>query len=131
MAYQLIWKEQGATAYLKGSVNDVELREIVSEFYGHKQFDSIKYLLINFLEVEIFDVTENALVRIGSMDRAAALSNPNVRVAIVVNNAAILDRLSSYEKGIQGTPWPISYFGSVNEAQAWITDRWIDGVRLD
>jgi len=120
VAYQLIWEEKGAKAYFKGVVNGRELIEIVSKFHGHELFDSIHYLLIDFLEVDTFDVTNTTLQYLGGMDSAAALSNPRVRVAIVTDNAAILDLLSSYEKTSQGSPWPIRYFGSIKEARAWI-----------
>ena len=101
-------------------MNDRELLEIVSKFYGHEQFDSIHYLLIDFLEVDTFDVTNTTLQYIGGMDLAAALSNPRVRVAMVTDNAAFLDLLSSYENASHGSPWPIHYFGSIKEARAWI-----------
>ncbi len=120
MAYQLIWEEKGTKVYFKGVVNDRELLEIVSKFYGHEQFDSIHYLLIDFLEVDTFDVTNTTFQYIGGMDLAAALSNPRVRVAIVTDNAAILDLLSSYENASQGSPWPSRYFDSIKEARAWI-----------
>ena len=120
MAYQLIWEDNGVIAHFKGSINDLELREIVSKFYGNESFDSIKHLLINFLEVEKFDISDNALQQIGAMDSAAALTNPNVRVVMVVNNIAFLERLSSYEKISQDSPWPLCYFDSVKKAQEWI-----------
>ena len=120
MAYKLIWEEKGVTAYFKDTVNDIELNEIVSQFYSHEQFDSIRYLLISFLGVETFNITTEALEEIGAMDRAAALSNPNVKVAMVSDNDAVLDMLSSYENASQGSPWPIRYFGSIKEAREWI-----------
>ncbi len=39
MSYQLIWTEKGVTADFKGIVNNFELREIVSKFYGSSKFD--------------------------------------------------------------------------------------------
>ena len=121
MAYQLTWEEKGAIADFKGTVNDIELNEIVSQFYKNEQFDLIRYLLINFLEVETFNVSTETLREIGAMDYAAAISNPRVRVAMVSDNDAILDILPSYEKGSQESPWPIRYFRSIKDAREWIT----------
>jgi len=121
MAYQLIWEERGATAHVEDTVNDTELSEIVSKFHSHEQFDSVRYLLVDFLEVGTFDITTEALEEIGAMDYAAALSNPKVKVAMVSDDDAVRDMLSSYEKTAQESPWPLRYFGSIKEAREWIT----------
>ena len=120
MAYKLIWEEKGVTANFKGTVNDLELSEIVSKFYSHEKFDFIRYLLISFIGVEKFNITSEALEEVGAMDYAAALSNPDIKVAVVSDNDAILDMFSSYVKAAQGSTWSIRYFGSTNEARKWM-----------
>jgi hypothetical protein len=120
MSYKLTWEDKGALAHFKDAVNDQDLKEIVSRFYGHENFDSINYLLIDFLEVDMFGVASKTLRHIGAMDRAAAMSNPRVKVAMVTDNAAFIDQLSSYEKASQGSPWPLCYFTSTEEAREWI-----------
>lgn len=83
MSYQLIWNKKGVTAEFQGLVNNSELREIVSKFYGNSKFDQIDFLIINLLQVEKFHVTDWDLLSVGAMDAAAAISNPKIRVAVI------------------------------------------------
>ncbi len=120
MSYQLNWEEKGVWANFRDVVSDQELNEVVSKVYGHKQFDSFRYLIADFLEVDSFDVTNKALRIIGATDRAAALTNPHIKVAIISDNVDTLDRIFSYEDASEGSPWLIAYFDNIKEARVWI-----------
>ena len=90
MSYQFIWNEKGVTAEFKGLVNNSEVREALTNFYGNSQFDEINFLIINLLQVEKLELTDSELLSIGATDAAAAISNPKVKIAVITNNEGIL-----------------------------------------
>lgn len=120
MSYQLIWNGKGVTAEFKGTLDDSELREILFKFYSNSKFDEIDFLIINLLPVEKFEVTSSALVSVGAMDTAASISNPEIRMAVITNNEAILKLFESYEEGAASCPWEVKYFPSVSDANEWL-----------
>ena len=122
MAYQLIWEEKGLWADFKGTVNDNEINEVTSRIYGHEQFGSIRYILIDFLDVDNFNVTERAVRTVAGSDRTAALTNPNIMVGIVTIKVSTLEKAFLYTDASEGTPWQISYFDNIEDARAWIAN---------
>lgn len=122
MAYQLLWEQHGAVARFEDVVTDSQINAISTTFYGHERFDSIHYFIVDFLGVTTFGVTAEMLERLGAMDRAAALSNPSVKVAIVTNDSNIVVRLAVYETATRGSSWSLCYFRNEDDARSWATN---------
>ncbi|MDH5425516.1 MAG: hypothetical protein OEY29_11005 [Gammaproteobacteria bacterium] len=120
MSYQLIWNEKGATAEFKGTINLLELKEILSQFYGSPKFDEIRYLIINLLEVDKLEITDSNFRLVGAMDAAAAISNPHIKIAVITENKKVLELFESYEKGASSSSWEVKYFPNLNNANNWL-----------
>ncbi len=118
MAYEVIWEPSGAYKKFAGHVNDEELRLSVSRLHGDRRFDDLRYVINDFLAVESYDVTEENVMYIAAIDGAAARSNPNIRVALVVTEAQGTQLALRYA----GSPWTVyqtRIFHSAEEARAW------------
>ena len=120
MAYQLIWEEKGLWARCAGQLTDSELSELKYEFYGHERFSSIRYLLADFLDVDDFAVTEHAVRLIAATDRAAALKNSDIMLAILTLRVSTLEKAFLYQDATEGIPWKISFFDKIADARLWV-----------
>ena len=87
MAYQLIWEERGLWTRFYGTVSEDEFHEASSKIYSHEQFDSIRYWLADYLDLEKSELTEHTVRMTARFDRAAARSNPNIMLAIVYSQS--------------------------------------------
>ncbi len=120
MAYQLIWEKKGLWARYFDTFSDSELHESSSEIYGHEQFDSIRYLLVDYLDLEKSELTERAVRIIADLDRAAALRNPDIMIAILTVSVKVLEQGFLYQDAAEGIPWQISYFDKIADARSWV-----------
>ncbi len=121
MAYQLIWEEKGLWTRFYGTVSEDEFHEASSKIYGHEQFDSIRYWLADYLDLEKSELTERTVGITAGMDRAAALKNPNIMVAIITLRASTLEKAFLYRDAVEGIPWQISYFDKIADARLWVS----------
>lgn len=120
MAYQTTWEPpSGAYKKFAGHVSDDELLRSVSRLHGDARFDDLRYVINDFLDVESFDVSEDNVMYIAAMDAAAARSNPNIRVVIVVTDAKALALALNYASS-PWTAYATRIVSSVDEARAWL-----------
>ncbi|MCW8931252.1 MAG: hypothetical protein OQL19_13550 [Gammaproteobacteria bacterium] len=120
MSYELIWMDKGVIADFQGVLDNSELRKIVAQFYGNSKFDLINYLLIDLEKVNEFNITADELLAVGAMDSAAALSNPEVIIAVVTNGGGIRNLFKSYELGLERSSWKVNFFSSTSEAKKYL-----------
>lgn len=119
MPYETTWETGGVIQKFRGLVSSPELFDALKDLYNDPRLYSLRYILRDFLDVEVFDVGVKVLLegRAASMtiqDRA-----PDIVVAIVTTNPQIIESMrvaSSY--GLDAYPSKIC--ASVAEARDWI-----------
>lgn len=120
MAYEVLWEPpRGAYRKYTGHVTDDELVESVSRLYGDPRFDDLRYIINDFLSIESFAVTEDTVTYIAAISGAAARSNPNIRVALLVSEA----RGKSLAELYVDAPWtvfPAQIFPDIETARVWL-----------
>jgi hypothetical protein len=120
VAYQIHWEEQGAYKEFSGHLTGAELLRSVSLIHGDRRFDDLRYVINDFLAVDTVEVTEDDVCYIAAIDGAAARSNPNIRIALVVTEAQGTALPMCYA----ASPWtlfPTRIFHSLDEARSWAT----------
>ncbi|HEX8964570.1 MAG TPA: hypothetical protein VF801_16340 [Rhodocyclaceae bacterium] len=118
MAYEVTWETSGAYKKFAGHVSDEELRRSVSRIHGDRRFDDLRYVINDFLAVESYDVSEENVMYIAAIDGAAARSNPNIRIALVLSQAHGTELALRYASA-PWTVYPTRIFHSTEEARAW------------
>lgn len=118
MPHSTTWDRNGVSWKYWGVVSGEELLESNQEIYGDPRFDEMLYQVVDLSEVERFDVDEEDMMIVAANDKAAARSNPNVRIAIVASDATILQLSRIYGAATAAT-WKQRVFESVAEAQSW------------
>lgn len=97
MSYENIWEKGGVYRKYSNHVTGEEVFQAVQDVYGHAQFDSIHYVINDFLDVTNHDeVSHKDLKSLAAIDKAAAISNPNIKIAIVATLSTIQKMASTY-----------------------------------
>jgi hypothetical protein len=116
MGYRLIWEGNVVTKVFDGHVTFDDMLDAMNEVEGHAHFDEVRYAINDFLSVASVDLTEAQVEEIAAIDRAAAISNPQVVVAIVSTNPRILELTKTYA-GSPLAPYGVAIFSTLADAR--------------
>ncbi len=120
MPYQVEWKNSGVYWTYTGVLTGEDILKSNFEIYGDPRFDGLSFQIVNFLNVEKFEVVERDIQKVAYVDAAAARTNYRIRVAVVARSKEAIKLKELYAKYSRGGGWPTEVFGSVEEAEAWV-----------
>lgn len=120
MAYTTDWEAHGVHWHYWDVVTGDELIRSNLDIYGDERFDSMKYQLVDLSQVSSFKVTRDEMLKIAAYDRAASLSNPRVKVAVVARINAIKSLTELYDAENLRSPWETRVFETLQQARDWI-----------
>ncbi len=119
LAHSTTWEKHGVSWKYEGVVTGEELLRSNLEIYGDLRFDAMHYQIVDLTGVSRFDVSSDDMIAIAATDRAAAITNPHVRVAVVAHDD-LMKRLSVvYEQENERSPWAHAVFDTEAQARAW------------
>jgi len=112
MSYETIWEPQGIYQKYWGYLSSPEIFDSFSEIHGDPRFTSIRYVVKDYVGVEVFDVGVKTLLDDRAFNRVAQHANPNIVVAVVTTNPQIIQaseiassyRLDAYPRKIFEVP---------------------------
>lgn len=119
MSYENIWEGHGVYRKYVGTMTGKEIIQAVQEVEGDHRFDSIRYVINDYLDVSGADVSDREVKIIAAIDRAAALTNPDIKVAMVTNSKKIFDMATMYCE-MPDVPYPSRTFTELDEARDWV-----------
>jgi hypothetical protein len=85
MPCKVIWKDNELLWELSGNINTEEFHQINLDHQGDSRWNDLKYLIAGFRNVISIDLPEEELIVTQAMDKAAALSNPHLKIAPITN----------------------------------------------
>ena len=120
MPYKTEWTENGVWWTYSGIVTSKEALQSNLEIYGDSRFDRLTYQIADFSGAEALELTEGEVKKIAYLDRAAALSNPKIKVAIVAHLDLIKEMAQMYANYSETSPWQTKIFNTLQEARQWL-----------
>lgn len=120
MSYEITWEARGVYWKYFGNVSSVEVLKSNEDIYGDERFDTLRYQIADFSNVEAFDADERAIRKVAAMDRIAARSNSQILVALVTDTEHVVQVLKLYEVETANSPWSVGIFRSLEDARRWI-----------
>ena len=118
MPHTLEWEKRGAYWKYSGNVSGEEVVNACTVIYGDHRFDSLDYKIVDFLDIESIQISEQELLKIAFQDKAAELTNPHIKSAIVMTVGAEFGKqFASY---FDDSGWEVEVFGDVESARQWI-----------
>ena len=122
MAFEIIWEPLGIYKRFWGFVSIPELIESVAGPRGDPRFDSLRYVIYDFLAVHAHEITDQAIAGIAAVSIGGHASNPNVRVALLTTDNAIKD-LAWQFASLTLASYPIQIFQQPADARAWLQSK--------
>lgn len=120
MAFEIAWELRGVCKRFFGHVTDEELMQSLIKVESDHRFDTLRFVINDFLEVEGFAVTEDNVLLLAAIDKAAALTNPNIVIAVVATDAQIQALARLYATSPMSV-YSTEIFPNLAEARAWIS----------
>lgn len=122
MGYATEWEDHGVVWRYWGQVDGEELLHSNMEIYGDERFDALKYQIVDLTRITEFNVTRDDMMTIAAYDKAAAMSNPRIRIAVVTHHTAARTLTRLYETTNTESPWTVRLFEDLNEARRWAVE---------
>lgn len=122
MPHKLIWEPKGVSWYYSGDVTGKEIISTSTMIYGDSRFDKLSYKLVDFSEVNTISMTNEEVAKIAFQHKAAALSNPNIKTAIVTQpvSGKMADLANNFAAFFSDSPWEVQIFTDPDQANAWL-----------
>lgn len=123
MPYTTTWTQIGVIWTYSGILTGQEALQSNLEIYGDERFDDLHYQIADFTDVTDNQISELHTKKIAYLDRAAAQTNPRIKVAIVMNNEHFLDTADVYSELSKNSPWQLKVCHSLEEAEIWLETK--------
>lgn len=121
MAYKLSWNEKTFIMEFHGEVTDAEIMDSCMAFYGHPQFDATRQILVDLLDIQVFDVSDLTIRKVAAMDVVAAFTNPSIMQAIATGTLPkVIVAARLYQERVKHAQWKTEVFETDAEAQDWL-----------
>jgi hypothetical protein len=120
MMDKINWEPRGVIITFSDVVDGEELFQASEEIYSDERFDNIHYQIFDYSKVTEFNVGVEWVTKLAAWDKAAALSNPSMKLAGVATDEVTQMLSSLYQAESLNSPWEIQMFASLDEAQQWV-----------
>ncbi len=122
MPYEINWEPSGVVFRFSGVVLDEDVMAANEEVYSSPQLPAMKYQIVDFSMIEKLDVSYELVRRVAELDRAAAETNPHVRVAIITSAPFVRGMSNVYAKSheAKGGTWTTQIFEREEDARGWV-----------
>lgn len=119
MPYTVHWKKNGIFKKFTGLVTGREILESSIEVEKDPRFDDLEYAISDFCHAESVETTKEEMEVLKAIVCAAALTNSNIRLAIVACHAETRALAKEYIKALDQDPHITRIFDSLEDAHHW------------
>lgn len=120
MAYTNNWESKGVYKVFSGDVDGQQALHSIVEIEADHRFDEIRYVINDFLNVTEVSATERDIALMAAIDRAASMTNPNIRIAVVTTEERVRNLAIKYSELMRGCPYQTRLFETVDAARLWV-----------
>lgn len=117
--HKLEWLPEGVCWKYYGDVSGEEIITASKKIYGDRRFDSLRFKLVDFLDAESLQIDSNEVAEIACQHKVAAISNPNIKNAIVIKDVAN-EMVNLFASFFQDSSWEVRIFDDRDEANSWL-----------
>ena len=117
MPYTTKWEDNIFLATFSGNTNALEFNRCDESLNADENFDTCRYVIFDFSQVEEFNLQIDEINEIAAMDYASSLTNKKLTVLLVIDDEDIETLAGYYKQEISSLPWEVSVFKTLNEAQ--------------
>ena len=121
MPYRIEWSNENSVVSFSGNVSFQELREVGNAHYGDERFDAIKFIIIDFSDADLSQISTSHTNIVASVDSVSMEYKPELKMALVVKNDRQRELCESYIASSIGfqSSWSHAIFTNPEEAGKW------------
>lgn len=119
MGYELSWEPRGLVKRFFGDVTEKQFIDAVIDSESDARFDGLRHVINDFRDVESFVFTPEDVDYVAAIDNAAAVSNPNIRIAVITSSPEIIALATQYAESSLNV-YPTRIFATLADARAWL-----------
>lgn len=121
MSFETIWEPQGICQTFWGSVSSPELFDSLSDIHHDPRFGSIRFVIKDYSNVELFDVGVKTLLDGRAFNMVAQHTNPDIVVVVVTTDPQII-QASEMASSYHLDAYPLKIFAALADARKWIAE---------
>lgn len=125
MSYKLEWKENRVFIHYDSefelTIN--ELLEVGSKIINDSRFVFVKCVISNFLNVTHFNLSKSDIKGMTTLHVIPSILNPNLKFAIVFDNADLQESVLHYIDLMKVNEWEIKVFSRLDESIKWCKQK--------
>ena len=119
MAYQTEWTKQCVKVFYYGNCSEADVLKVVIEIQADCRFDSTHQALHDFTRCQSLVSVPDVLEQIAVHNVGAAISNPNLRIAVIAEHPDVLNMLERFASLGLGS-YPMRVFRTAESALVWL-----------
>lgn len=122
MPYDHTWEPRGVYRRYFGAVTIAERRQSFDQICADPRFDDLRYTITDYLDVESYEITEQATMEIAAMHVGPTRTNPRIVIAAVAVDERIIGAIQHFIS-LQFIAQPYRIFATEEAARAWIAEE--------
>jgi hypothetical protein len=119
MPYETTWEKKGIYWNLYGIVTGNDIEQLTIDVFGDSRFDDIRYVILDGMSIDDFVMSDDQLESVAAQDWAAAITNPNVKIAVITTHPRLIEVATMFGNMFGEHPWKISVHENIEEARRW------------
>lgn len=120
MPYDLTWEPpRGVYRRYFGHVTIAQRRESFERICADRRFDDLRYTITDYLDVETYELSEQATAEIAAMHVGPIRTNPRILIAAVAVDERVIGAIRHFIS-LQFITLPYRIFATEAEARAWV-----------
>lgn len=121
MSYKVTWEECNPTMSFSGSVVWREILAAYQEILGSACFDSIEYIIADYMDVTVFIGSEADMIHLETIVLSSTRWNNHVKNAQIAKLDNAVKLIHHYLKKMENSGWSCRLFSDREKAKKWCT----------
>lgn len=120
MSCTIQWHRDGAYKKFDGNITMAELLRSLSQVQNHRDFDTFKFTITDFLDASNIEFSESEMMLYGANVIGGEFNNKRLAVGIVVTDPEVIHLLKTRYQPLVN--YSVGYFPTLKECESWILE---------
>ena len=126
MPYQIDWKENGGQVHYSGVLCNKDCIEANKEFTSGTRFSKINYIILNYNQVDQFNIDSTLIQHLAHTDANLYGKNPDLKLAFISTKKVVRGLVNMFQTHIDLSKtlgvWDMQLFETEKQAFDWVNN---------
>jgi len=123
MSYSIEWGQSCVHIKYLGHIISDDILEVRGRLSGDYRYDSIKYVITDFLDITSLTLSERDLKVIVFYHKTSLIWNTNIKLSILCNKGEILEVVLRYIDLLRIKGWKVKHFTNREKVVEWCSQK--------